>query len=303
MHKIYYFSKAKLQFVEIKNFKYKLATLVTIFVIVISLILSGGYSYTFSLINSNRDINTLKNTNEVLSTKLEELTNQYKILNHDLDSIVNSNSDLRVAAGLPPVPDDVKMLGYGGGLYDDKPLLFIKDSEELETAVKLADDLERKVDFEKSNYLEITNKLEENKKLYSSLPAIKPCPGTIGIHGFGMRMHPILHRVMMHEGIDIVADVGTPVHASGQGRVIFAGVNGGLGLAVEIDHGFGYTTIYGHLSKILVKKGSKVSRGDIIAQTGNTGLSTGPHLHYEVEHDGVRQDPMKFIFDGTDLFD
>lgn len=303
MNKIYYFSKEKLQFVEIKHFKYKLVSLVTIFVTVISLILFGGYSYIFSLINSNRDINSLKNTNEVLKTRLEELTKQYKALDYGLDSLVNSNSDLRVAAGLPPVPDDVRMLGYGGGLYDDKPLLFIKDSEELETAFKLADDLTRKVDFEKSNYQEITNKLEENKKLYSSLPAIKPCPGTIGIHGFGMRMHPILHRVMMHEGIDIVADVGTPVHASGQGRVIFAGINGGLGLAVEIDHGFGYTTIYGHLSKILVKKGSKVSRGDIIAKTGNTGLSTGPHLHYEVEHDGIRQDPMKFIFDDTNLFD
>ena len=303
MKKVYYFSRTKLKFVEIKHFKYKLASLVTTFVIIISLILSGGYSYIFSLINSNRDINSLKNTNEILRTRLEELTKQYKVLNHGLDSLVNSNSDLRVAAGLPPVPDDVKMLGYGGGLYDDKPLIFIKNSDELEAAFKLADDLERRVDFEKSNYLEISNKLEENKKLYSSLPAIKPCSGTIGIHGFGMRMHPILHRIMMHEGIDIVADVGTPVHAAGQGRVIFTGLKGGLGLAVEIDHGFGYRTIYGHLSKILIKKGSKVSRGDIIAKTGNTGLSTGPHLHYEVEHDGIRQDPMKFIFDGTDLFD
>ncbi len=303
MNKIYYFSKAKLQFVEIKHFKYKLASLVTIFVIVISLIISGGYSYTFSLINSSRDINTLKNTNEALKTRLEELTKQYKILGHDMDSIVSSNSDLRVAAGLPLISDEVKMLGYGGGLYDDKPLLFIKDSDELEAAYKLADDLTRRVDFEKSNYLEIANKLEENKKLYSSLPAIKPCTGTIGVHGFGMRMHPILHRIMMHEGIDIVADVGTPVHASGQGRVVYAGLKGGLGLAVEIDHGFGYISIYGHLSKILTKKGSKVSRGDVIAQTGNTGLSTGPHLHYEVEHNGIKQDPMKFIFDGTDLFD
>jgi murein DD-endopeptidase MepM/ murein hydrolase activator NlpD len=303
MNKVYYFSRAKLQFIEIKHFKYKLASLVSISVIIISMILFGGYSYTFSLINNSRDVNSLKNTNEILKTRLEELTKHYKSLGHDLDSLVNSNSDLRVAAGLPPISDEVRMLGYGGGLYDDKPSIFIKDSDELEAAYKFAEDLTRKIDFEKSNYLEIADKLEENKVLYSSLPAIKPCSGPIGFHGFGMRMHPILHRVLMHEGIDIVAETGTSVHASGKGKVVFAGFRGGLGLAVEIDHGFGYRSIYGHLSKIIIKKGSKVSRGDVIAKTGNTGLSTGPHLHYEVEHNGIKQDPMKFIFDETNLFD
>ena len=302
MNKIYYFSKANLQFIEIRHFKYKLVSFFTISVIIISLILFGGYSYIFSLINNGRDINSLKNTNEVLKTRLGELTKLYEILDYDLDSLINTNTDLRIAAGLPPVSDEVRMLGYGGGSLDDNPLIFIKNSNELNAVYQLAEDLTRKVNFEKSNYLEIANKLEESNQLYFSLPAVKPCVGTIGYHGFGMRMHPILNRVLMHGGIDIVAELGTPVCASGQGKVVFTGYNGGLGLTIEIDHGFGYRSLYAHLSKILIKKGGVVSRGEVIAKTGNTGLSTGPHLHYEIEHNGIKQDPMKFIFDQTNLF-
>jgi murein DD-endopeptidase MepM/ murein hydrolase activator NlpD len=303
MNKIYYFSKAKLQFVEIKYFKYKLTSVITISVIVISLILFGGYSYIFSLINSGRDINSLKNSNKILKTKLEEVTEQYKMLDRNLDSLINSNTDLRIAAGLPPISDEVRMLGYGGGVFDNDITIFTKDSGELQTVFKRAEDLTRKASFEKLNYEEIANKLEENQELYSSLPAVKPCEGTIGYDRFGMRMHPILHRLLMHYGIDIVAEKGTPVYASGKGKVVFTGYHGGLGLTVEIDHGFGYRSLYAHLSKVLVKRGRKVLRGDVIAKTGNTGLSTGPHLHYEIVHNGIKQDPMKFIFDGTNLFD
>ena len=107
----------------------------------------------------------------------------------------------------------------------------------------------------------------------------------------------------MHEGIDIITEVGTKVIASGKGKIIFAGYKGSYGLTVEIDHGFGYKTLYAHLSKSLVTKGATVNRGDQIALTGNTGLTTGPHLHYEVEQNGIKQDPVKFIFDDIDLFD
>ena len=107
----------------------------------------------------------------------------------------------------------------------------------------------------------------------------------------------------MHDGIDIIADVGTPVYSSGNGRVIFVGHKGGYGLAVEINHGFGYHTIYAHLSKVLVREGQKVLRGSLIAKTGDSGLSTGPHLHYEVEHDGVKENPAGFFFDNLGFFE
>jgi murein DD-endopeptidase MepM/ murein hydrolase activator NlpD len=110
-------------------------------------------------------------------------------------------------------------------------------------------------------------------------------------------MHPILKVKRRHPGIDFVADIGTPVYAPGKGRVIYVGRRGGYGLEIEIDHGFGYRTRYAHLSKSFVKRGKRVSRGDLIAKTGNSGLSTGPHLHYEVSHSGKKLNPSQFFFD------
>jgi murein DD-endopeptidase MepM/ murein hydrolase activator NlpD len=106
----------------------------------------------------------------------------------------------------------------------------------------------------------------------------------------------------MHEGIDIIAEVGTSVRATGKGIVDFIGIKGGYGLCVEINHGFGYTTLYGHLSSANVQLGQKVSRGSVIARTGNSGLSSGPHLHYEVTHDGIKLDPVGFFFDDLNIF-
>ena len=142
-----------------------------------------------------------------------------------------------------------------------------------------------------------------NSALYDALPAIKPCTGYYG-NKFGMRMHPILKIRRMHTGQDIVTNTGTKVYATGGGKVDFVGRRGSLGITVEIDHGFGYRTVYGHLSKIKVTKGQVVKRGDLIALSGSTGrLSTGPHLHYEVRHNGIAKNPRDFIFDEVDLFE
>jgi murein DD-endopeptidase MepM/ murein hydrolase activator NlpD len=112
-----------------------------------------------------------------------------------------------------------------------------------------------------------------------------------------MRLHPILNIYRMHEGIDIINEVGTSVYASADGTVDFTGRRGGYGLAVEINHGYSLKTLYGHLSKIVVREGQQVKRGELIARSGNTGLSNGPHLHYEVRINGVAQNPTEYFFD------
>ncbi len=226
----------------------------------------------------------------------------YQNLNTELDSITTKNNSLRVAVNLSPLSKDEMLVGTGGGSFDNSIDFLSSNADvKLHEAVSFVDEVSRKLSFEKSQFEEISNQLKSNQKLSSSLPAIKPCGGDLSDR-FGMRMHPILHRVRMHEGIDIVTNVGTPAHVTGNGIVDFTGYNGGYGLSVIVNHGYGYRTIYAHLSKVKVKKGNKVQRGDIIGLTGNSGLSTGPHLHYEVEHDGQKLNPEHFFFKRFNYF-
>jgi murein DD-endopeptidase MepM/ murein hydrolase activator NlpD len=259
--------------------------------------------YSLFVYSSGDSYSSLKSENNLLKNQLGNMVSKYKDLNNKISELEKSNATLRTAVDLPPVSKDELQMGVGGGYFDNSIDFMGHDAEgELNKAVSLVDRMSRKINFEKDQYLKISDKLEENKKLSFAIPAIKPCTGIIS-DGFGMRMHPILHVMRMHEGVDFVTDVGTPVHATGNGVISFAGTKNGYGLEVEIDHGFGYRTVYAHLSKIIAKKGEKVRRGEVIAKTGDTGLSTGPHLHYEVEHDGVKVNPVNYFFDDLGFFE
>lgn len=142
-----------------------------------------------------------------------------------------------------------------------------------------------------------SNDLEriERGLMIRSLPISSPVSGTI-TSGFGMRNHPILGGRRAHKGLDIAAPTGTEIFAPGRGTVVFSGRKNGYGNTVIVDHGYGYTTLYGHCSKLLVEEGATVSRGDVIALVGSTGRSTGPHLHYEVRINGEHMNPGAFIY-------
>jgi murein DD-endopeptidase MepM/ murein hydrolase activator NlpD len=147
----------------------------------------------------------------------------------------------------------------------------------------------------------VEKQYEENRIRFSHLPAIKPMEGFLS-SGFGIRWHPIFQIRRPHEGIDIVNETGTPVYASGDGVVEMAGRNlSGYGIMVMINHGYGYTTVYGHLSRHLVREGQRVKRGDLIGLCGETGIATNPHLHYEVRLNGVQQNPIDYFFDDLDV--
>lgn len=302
MKKLYYFSSSKLQFVEVKNFKKKIIFYFFIAILVLTATVYGTLNFISEATGSGKSLSTLKKENSFLQNKLETTANLYKKLDFELDSLIEVNNTLRIAVNLTPVSSEEKMVGVGGGYFDnDIDFISGEISDDLKQALTYVDEVSRKVEFEKSQYLEISDRLKQNEKLFESLPAIKPCNGDIGAE-FGMRVHPILNVRRMHEGIDIITDIGTAIHASGDGIVDFVGSKGGYGLCIEINHGFGYKTIYGHLSKSEVKEGQKVKRGFEIAKSGTSGLSTGPHLHYEVEHNGVKLNPIDFFFDDTDFF-
>lgn len=135
----------------------------------------------------------------------------------------------------------------------------------------------------------------ERNSLFSILPTSWPVEGGRITSEFGMRVHPITRKNKMHEGLDIAAPTGTPIHASAPGMVIFTDLKGGYGKTVTIDHGYGFVTSYSHCKKLLVGPGQSVKQGQVIAEVGNTGFSTGPHLHFEVQRLGIVVDPMQYL--------
>ena len=142
----------------------------------------------------------------------------------------------------------------------------------------------------------LTGYFDDRKAVLASAPSIWPVRGWV-TSDFGTRLDPYTSERVMHAGLDIATTHGKEVVAPSDGTVVFAGLEGGYGNVLVIDHGYGIKTRYGHLASIRVKAGEKVKRGALIAGVGNTGRSTGPHLHYEVRVNGIAQNPRKFILD------
>ena len=302
MKKLFYFSKANLKYVEIKHFKLKLFSILlasTVLFAAVSII----FYYFFGL-GSNPDltISSLKNENKALKNEISRISKSYNEVLESVEEISELNSELRITANLQPVTNEERLLGVGGSENYLSSNLNIKDVA-IKNLLKSVDEMIRVVEFEKNQTIEISDKLKMNEALHKNIPAIKPTIGNYSIDGFGMRRHPILGVRKFHYGIDINCNRGTAVRSPGDGKVIIVERQAGFGLVVEIDHGFGYKTIYAHLSKAVVKKGDYVKRGQTIAKSGSSGLSSGPHLHYEVHHNGIAVDPTDFFFDDLTFFD
>jgi len=304
MKKFYYFSKSKLKFVEIGSFYKKFVFLVLFFAILVAFFLFGSFLVFNEFINPDSEIKALKKNNAILHDKFDQLLEQYKKLDERIASISSKSQDLRLKANLDPIPNEEHNYGTGGNIFEPLKIKSIGNlNNYLENIDSYINEISLKVKLEKNNFDEIEKSLKVNQQMYDALPAVKPCSGTME-NDFGMRMHPILKIMRMHNGIDIITDVGTNVFAPGSGMVDFVGWRSGYGLTLEIDHGFGYRTLYGHLKAIDVKEGEHIIRGDLIALTGNSGeLSSGPHLHYEVRHDGIALDPRNFIYDDVSIFE
>lgn len=146
------------------------------------------------------------------------------------------------------------------------------------------------------NIHELDQYLLDKDSYLNSTPTILPADGWITSY-FGQRISPYLNKLKMHEGLDVGAPYGTPVHAPADGIVTFSGEKAGFGKFVQVDHGYGIETIYAHNQSLSVRAGQKVKRGNLLAAVGNTGHSTGPHLHYEVRVNGIAVDPLYFILE------
>jgi murein DD-endopeptidase MepM/ murein hydrolase activator NlpD len=221
------------------------------------------------------------------------LKKQVESLQTRVDRISRSDDELRVAARLPLTPEEEKKMSTGGNrgfISNNSPEGLLASTEQM------IEHLTLQIDRQKESHVEIRQSYESNRTLFSSLPAIKPINGYI-TSGFGMRIHPVYKRMLFHTGTDFSAPVGSRVFATGDGVVTFSGFDKGYGKKVIIDHGYGYQTIYAHLSKAMIRQGQHIKRGEVIAFSGNSGVSTGPHLHYEVRKDNIQVNPTAYFFD------
>ncbi|MBN2719611.1 MAG: M23 family metallopeptidase [Proteobacteria bacterium] len=205
---------------------------------------------------------------------------------------------LRVMADLDGVVYPEQIMGIGGENPEPfNPLegeISFQDKTLVDGMVAGLERLKVETDVQERSFQELVEYLEDQKSLLASTPSIWPVKGWL-TSSFGYRTSPFTGRREMHKGIDVATRTGTPIIAPADGIVVFSGREGGYGNMLLIDHGYGIMTRYGHCASLEVKKGDKVKRGDVVAKVGNTGRSTGPHLHYEVAVNGVAVNPMRYI--------
>ncbi|MBR6589909.1 MAG: M23 family metallopeptidase [Bacteroidaceae bacterium] len=235
-----------------------------------------------------------------------QLQAQYNVISHQLDEALEVMEDLqqrddnlyRVILQTDPISQHVRQAGYGGTNRYEHLEDMINSDMVIETTAKL-DKLKRQLYIQSKSYDEVVALCKQNDARLQCIPAIQPVSNKdlkYTASGYGRRIDPIYKTVKFHHGMDFSANTGTPVYATGNATVIKCGWQSGYGLTIELDHGFGYQTRYAHLSKINVRKGEKVKRGETIGLVGSTGKSTGPHLHYEVINKGRKVNPVNYYY-------
>jgi murein DD-endopeptidase MepM/ murein hydrolase activator NlpD len=242
-----------------------------------------------------------------LKRELEETTLQLEILKQRTDQVEAVLSDIqdrdntiyRVIFEADPIPSTVREAGYGG-VDRYNALKDYYNADAIIDVTQRIDKLSKQLYIQSKSFDEVFNLVKNKSAMLAAIPAIQPIPNKDLKHvasGYGWRMHPVYKTEKMHTGMDFSASVGTEIHATGNGVVEKVEPYGkGYGNNVVINHGYGYETVYAHMSKFAVHVGQKISRGDLIGYVGNTGTSTGPHLHYEVRKNGNPVNPANFYY-------
>lgn len=243
---------------------------------------------------------------KMLRREIDQYKVQYQMLNDKLNVITSVMEDMkvrddqiyRVIFEAEPIPRTVREAAIGG-VDRYSHLEGFDNSELIISTMQRIDRISRQLVVQSRSYDEIFEMAKNKADMLASIPAIVPiAKGTERlVSGFGYRIHPIYKSLRMHTGVDFTAPTGTPIYATGNGVVRRAQRdNTGYGLMVEVDHGYGYVTLYAHMSKINVRPGQAVKRGEVLGLVGNTGVSTAPHLHYEVLRNGRKVNPVNYFF-------
>ena len=285
-------SKGKKYTVSVKRYKL-LRNVAIVFVLscVFALFNYGNMSYKVT------ELKSVKKENTEHKIELQALASKINDLETSIAKLKLFDKKLRILANIEkPVPSDGEHTGMGG-FYSDSDYLLSIDERRLDLIGRVRHNLNQlqgEVATQEASFTELQQYLLEQSTLLSSTPSIWPTRGWV-TSSFGSRTDPFTGRTRKHKGMDIANRVGTPVIAPADGIVTRVVRSSSLGKMVEISHGYGIKTRYAHLSEVLVKVGTKIKRGEKIAKMGNTGKSTGPHLHYEVMVNSVSVSPSKYI--------
>jgi murein DD-endopeptidase MepM/ murein hydrolase activator NlpD len=247
----------------------------------------------------------LARENALLREDFAALTDQVESLRGDLNDVYGLHRALALAVDLQPIDPETYAAGVGGRGPLAQP-----------AAVRELGGLASSVTFERSDRLEseigqlvrqariqrqgleaLIDSLDRRSEVRAAVPSIRPCDSGWLSSRFGRRKDPFTGKQVFHRGVDFSLPIGTPVRATGDGIVVAVQRQRGLGKVVKVEHGNGIQTVYAHLNKALVEKGARIRRGEVIAESGNTGRSTAPHLHYEVRVDGCAVNPLAYILD------
>ena len=261
--------------------------------IMAGLLLLGGMAFPHLFLNSRRqnsDLEGLRSHNAALSRDMRHVDQEMARLQDQIDHFEHQARKFALMAGLESLPAELEASGGPGEAaeFNGSPQTAVFD--ELNSLTAREERLSRTFEV-------LADAYRDREEYLDTVPTVSPVVGAYFGSNFGYRRDPFTGQRVMHRGQDIVANTGTPVRAPAAGRVSRAGKTGGLGIAIYLSHGRGVVSRFGHLSKLKVRSGQKVERGDIIGYVGSTGRSMGPHLHYEILVSGKHVDPRDFIIE------
>ena len=278
--------------------------LLGILVSLVALILVGTVFTTWIAVQSSHreagyqaEIHRLQEENQAQQFHVQKFAEQVGDLNRKMERLQNFHAKLKILANLD-LQEHPETSMATGGPQPNEPDLNVYLEKNLKQQIQRIhwelEELQMQARIQEQNAHRVENFFDAQRSLLAATPTIWPVRGWI-TSAFGHRISPFTGTLQMHEGIDIGARSGTPVKAPADGVVIYAGWKSEFGKLVNLDHGYGFRTRYGHLSKVYVKNGQRVKRGTIVGTVGNTGKSTGPHLHYEVKLNNLPVNPKKYL--------
>ncbi len=274
----------------------KLGISLSILISIFMLLFIGSLIYTIHNQNKILEAHKIIKENQILKEKIISFSSEIDSILIKLKLMEEWEDEIRIDKNLKTINKEIRDMGIGGIPQVDESFSFFETELHLNynLALNKLNQLKSKVNFDHETHQELLDQVKLKELLYQNTPSIYPAYGRIS-DGYGWRIHPITKKKVFHHGLDFGNKIGTPVYATADGKVKSIKKKKYMGKLIVVSHKFGYQTRYGHLYKIYVKEGDLVKRGQIIALLGNSGRSTGPHLHYEVLRYNKHRNPYNYL--------